>query len=108
MKRLIAVLFLACLVVPSLAHAANDVPLISAQRLAVGAGVNREWTPNSQFDLIKQEWTAGIYGAYALTASTSESRIPRLSLVGSSVFGMDTKVSRWSLGLRVTLWDGGK
>lgn len=108
MRKIVLIAALFAMFVPVFAYAANDYPLVSANRLAVGAGVNREWTPNADASAIRQEFTAGVYAAYALTASQSEQRIPRLSLVGSSIYGFDSKASRWSLGVRVTLWDGGK
>lgn len=111
MRTFLAVLFLMLLAVPVLADT-STAPLISAERLALAGGVNREFNtnlPGAASPLVASEWSAGIYGAYALTApATDEKHVPKLALVGSGLYGFDSKLTRWSLGLRFTLFDGGK
>ena len=110
MKKLFAVAALLSLfAIPVHASTvANDAPLLSLTRLAVGAGVNEEFYTNHVEGAMDRQWTAGLYAAYALTASPSEQRIPRLNLIGSTEYGVTDKITRWKLGLRVTLFDGGK
>ena len=105
LKRLLLSLF-ALAVVSTAAHAqAEPKPLLSAERLSIGAGVNYAFysaplESSARLPDFKKEWEAGVFAAYNLT--------PHLSAVGSSVYGLDNKQFRTSLGLRVRIFQGGK
>lgn len=99
MKRCLLLLLL--LALPLAAHA-NDYPLVSAHRLQLGGGVNREWF-NAEDDApklkIAEEFSIGLYAAYNL--------VPALDLVGSAKRGLDSHVWNSSVGLRITFYAGG-
>ena len=110
MKRFLILAVLMILAVPVFAQTA-DQPLISATRLSLGVGANSEWNinlPGGAPGYLNQEYSAGLYEAYALTTAASVNKMPKASLVASQVFGLDSKVTRWSVGVRIALWDGGK
>lgn len=114
MKRLFAVAALLCLASPVLAQ---DYPLLSATRLSAAVGSNYVWysavdnraprDPMGEFD-------AGLYVSYSLLSSeptlNSAGQLvsnPILSLAGSSLYGLDSRELRTSLGLRLVLMPGG-
>lgn len=105
LKRLLLSLF-ALAVVSSVAHAqAEPKPLLSAERLSLAVGANYAFftaplESSSRLPEFKKEFEAGVFAAYNLT--------PHLSAVGSSVYGLDNKQFRTSLGLRVRIFQGGK
>lgn len=100
----VKVLVAAVLMMAAVAVAqAEDKPLFSWERLSFAAGVNYAWhaapfenaAPVPAFG---KEWEAGLYAAYNLT--------PRLSLAGSSVYGMDNKLVESRVGVRIRLGSG--
>lgn len=96
---------LAMLALASCAHAASVEPILSQRRLSIAAGANyaafsKLGASAADIPAFKKEWEAGLYAAYNLT--------PRLSLVGSSVLGLDNHLVRSSIGLRVRLFRGGE
>lgn len=102
MKKL--VIAFALILVAASAHAATVEPILSKKRLSVAAGLNyaafsRVGESASLTPPFSKEWETGLYGAYNLT--------PRLSLTGSTVLGLDNKLLRSSVGLRVRLFRGG-
>jgi len=83
---------------------AEDKPVVDWSRLSLAAGVNYAWhaapfDDSAPVPAWGREWEAGLYGAYNLT--------PRLSLVGSTVYGLDNKNVESRVGLRVRLGNGG-
>lgn len=105
-KILLSLVMLAGLA--TFAHA--DEPLFSVKRFAFAAGVNHEWSEYGGAVALPQDgaFTVGIYGAYALTAPSDGTFTPRLSVPASLVRDLENENWRWSVGLRVTLWDGGR
>jgi len=104
MKRTILAV-LAALCLASAAHAAEPKPLLSAERLSLGVGANYAFysaplESSARLPDFKKEWEAGVFAAYNLT--------PHLSAVGSSVYGLDNKQFRTSIGLRVRIFKGGE
>lgn len=83
--------------------AAGEKPILSADRFSVAAGLNyaafsRPLATAAETPSFKKEWETGLYAAYNLT--------PRVSLAGSSVIGLDNRLIRTSLGIRVRLFRG--
>jgi len=105
MKRTILAV-LAALCIASVAHAADEPrPLLSAERLSLAVGANYAFfsaplESSARLPEFKKEFEAGLFAAYNLT--------PHLSAVGSSVYGLDNKQFRTSVGLRVRIFQGGK
>jgi len=102
-------------VLPSLARAAatEEVPLLSAKRASVAAGLNYAWrtTPladNSDPLLGRHaEWEAGVFGAYNLISpSAAHPQVPHISLVGSTTLGVDSRQFRHTVGIRWRFWSG--
>lgn len=83
---------------------ALEAPIFSLTRLSVGAGSSYDWysdySETDESPPFSKEFVIGIYGAYAMTQHTT--------LVGSSVYGLDNKQIRTSLGIRTVLYNGGK
>lgn len=84
---------------------AEDKPLLSVERVSLGAGFNyafhaAPFETSAPLPEFRKEFEAGLYGAYNLT--------PHLSAVASSVYGLDNKTFRTSLGVRIRLFQGGK
>jgi hypothetical protein len=68
-------------------------------RLYISAGANYDFYQSTVSEApleFRQEWSAGLYLAYSLT--------PHVSLAGASVYGIDTKLLRSSIGLRFNLY----
>jgi hypothetical protein len=79
-------------------------PLLSVERLSVGAGLNYAFysaplESSARIPEFEKEWEVGVFAA--------DNLIPHLSLVGSSAYGLDNKLFRSSVGLRVRLFQGG-
>lgn len=96
---------LALLALSATASLAAEEPLFSPKRLSVAAGANyaafSQVGPSAaSIPGYKKEWEVGLYSAYNLT--------PRVSLVGSSVMGVDNRLVRWSAGFRLRLFRGGE
>lgn len=91
---------------PNAAQAVSEPkPLLSIERLSLGAGVNYAFfsaplESSARIPEFEKEFEVGVFAAYNL--------IPHLSLVGSSVYGLDNKLFRSSVGLRVRLFQGGE
>lgn len=84
---------------------AADAPLISKERISVASGLNYEWrtTPIARSEAVTGrhgEWTVGTFAAYNLT--------PHSSLVASTVFGLNSRQLRNSVGVRIRLFRGDK
>lgn len=96
------------LLVASTAQAAvgnieDNVPLLSAKRLQVGLGVQHTWYSgesggNQEVPTFGKEFEVGAFAAYNI--------VPNLDLTGSTAYGLDNKVFRSSLGLRVVIFRG--
>lgn len=115
LKRLLLSLF-AVAAFASVAHAAEPAytsvlftgeakPLLSAERLSLAVGANYAFfsaplESSARLPEFKKEFEAGVFAAYNLT--------PHLSAVGSSVYGLDNKQFRTSVGLRVRIFQGAK
>mgnify|MGYP001586935284 CR=1 FL=1 len=109
--RSILIAVLLALTLP-LAANAQTVNAFSLERLSIGGGAGYSWFnaaevtgPQMPF---KHEWEVGLYGAYNLVAPPVGEAGTRLSLVGSSRYGLDNKTFYSSVGLRVTLFNGSK
>lgn len=103
MKKFLLPLMLVMTVVLGFAaaHAADDRPLLSPDRVQIGAGLNYEFnTPGtsnaSPVQIFGKEWTAGVYGSYNL--------VPKLDLIAFSKFGLDNHDFNSALGLRLVIW----
>lgn len=118
MRRL-APLFLLSLFLsmPLVAHA-EDHPLFDTSRLSLALGTNYVWfssgdTEEPGFCLPVNEFEGGPVAAYNLLAKEytdnngNEAYKPLLSLSGSVMYGLDSKMFRTSLGLRLMLYTGG-
>ena len=101
-------LLLLAFAVPALAQA-TDVPFFSVNRLAFAGGVNYDWFKESNPPPADEEFSVGIYMAYALTApaALTGQRAPRISFISSLERGFDNRMLHAKVGLRVTLFDGG-
>lgn len=96
--KVVLVASLAVLGASTAQAAEGDRPLLSMDRLSLAGGVNHVWhaapaEDSTPLPLAVREWEAGLYAAYNLT--------PRLSLVGSTVYGFDNKLVESRAGLRV-------
>lgn len=105
MKKLIAVAFLLCLAAPALAHNPDfPYPLLAKERLTIGARVEHAWysgEDNFLVNEVEKEFGVGVVGAYALTGG----QYP-LSLIGGTVYAMDSKWFRSYVGINVRLFSG--
>lgn len=93
------------LLLPALAQAQliQDRPIVSAERLQLGAGINHEWFHGSEdipLPHVEKEFTLGLYGAYNM--------VPALDIVAFSKRGLDSKLWNSAIGLRVTFFAGGE
>lgn len=98
-------ILLALVLIPAAAHAQTpDVPLFSAERLQLGAGLNYEWlavTDGATADpAFPKEFTAGLYGSYNIYTP--------LDFIGFSKYGLDSRRINSALGLRLTFFSGAK
>ena len=108
MKRLWLCLPLLLLAVPALAE---DRPLLSATRLSAALGVNHVWLKSSDALLLTNEFEVGPYLAYNLLAAKPDAQGHTraiLSLGASTAYGLDSKITRTSVGLRLVLYSGGR
>jgi len=87
------------------AHDPNfDYPILSEKRLTLGARLEHAWYSGEDNFLVRdveKEFGVGIVGAYALTGGDFP-----LSLVGGSVYAMDSKWFRSYVGINVRLFSG--
>lgn len=75
-------------------------PLLSWDRLSMSAGVdyafyNDPAATSARVPEFRKEWEVGIYGSYVI--------VERLHVAGSIAHGLDNKLLRSKLGLRLTL-----
>lgn len=97
MLKVLATLFLLAVAAPALAA---EYPLFAPERLHLGAGINYVRYDNEDEPLtFRREAEIGVYAAYVLT--------PHVALAGSSVYGLDSKLVRTSIGVRLTIFRGG-
>lgn len=87
---------------------AEDRPLFSLHRLSLSAGLDYAWygapvETASRLPVYAKEWEAGLYGAYTLAAPAPGKDGPIVTLAGSSAYGLDNKLIRTKLGIRVGL-----
>lgn len=111
MRLTLVALGLFCL--SGLAHAQSPKvsPLFSPARLSVAVGANYAWHSGAASaipDKFQKEVEVGVYGAYALTSYQNAAGVwkPRLVLVASSLYGLDTKGFHTSLGVRLPVFVG--
>lgn len=111
MKRFIALCLLMVLAVPALAQ---DQPIVSMSRVSAALGLNYAWYGQGGDQLAPKpvkEFEVGPYVAYSLLSSEPNAlgvSRPILSLAASSVYGLDSKLIRTSVGLRLVLFAGGR
>jgi hypothetical protein len=81
----------------------QEVPIMSATRLQLGAGANYEWLSKGNNSSIatpfQKEFTVGLYGAYNI--------VPNVDAVAFTKYGVDNKWFNTALGVRVTFFSGG-
>lgn len=84
--------------------AQTEHPILSMQRLSIAGGVSYDWYSDARVDdaapipPFGKEWSVGLHGAYLLTRQAA--------IVGTSVYGLDNKQFRHSVGVRIVLWRG--
>ena len=107
MKKLILVLAaLVALAAPAAAQTEPgtipNAPLLSITRLSVGVGASYAFYSGDEGNRpsFAKEWEGGLFAAYALT--------PNVAAVGSVVYGLDSKVYRSSVGVRVSVFRGSR
>jgi hypothetical protein len=108
---LLMLLVALCAAFPVLAQttpAPAQIPAFSAQRLSIAAGANYNWWGEDNVPPKSEEFGVGIYGAYALTAPLSGAQAPAVSLIASVERGFDNRTVLTRVGLRVTLFNGGR
>jgi opacity protein-like surface antigen len=106
MKKLVIAALL--LVALSATAQAADRPLFSLNRLSLSAGLDYAWygapvATSSRLPVYAKEWEAGLYGAYTIAAPSPGQDGPIVTLVGSSAYGLDNKLVRTKLGVRIGL-----
>jgi hypothetical protein len=84
-----------------LAVAGETYGLFAKERASIAAGAQYETISG------RSEWTAGTFAAYnLLQSSPAAPKLPRLSLVGSVVYGVTSERVRYAAGLRWRIWSG--
>ena len=81
---------------------------LSFSRLSVALGTGYEWVEaggSVPAPRIKHEWVIGTYAAYNLT-SGGKSGAGRTSAIGSIQWPVDTKLLRYQVGIRITIFRG--
>lgn len=87
---------------------AADRPLLSLNRLALSAGLDYAWygqpaATSSRMPEYAKEWEAGLYAGYTIAAPAAGQDGPIVTIVGSSAYGLDNKLVRTKLGVRIGL-----
>ena len=110
---IVSAILLSLLASASFAQTKENVPLLSASRASVAAGLSYAWrtTPladNSEPLLGRHaEWCTGVYGAYNLVSpSELHPQLPHISLVGNTTIGLDSRQFRHEVGIRWRFWNG--
>ncbi len=117
MKRILLLPILLCLLagcgaIPAFAQSI-DRPVLSLARVQLGAAANyaffnsAESGASSQFQ-IKREWQVGVVGAYNVLAPVGNAKGTTVSLVGGSLYGVDSRWFYSYVGVRVGLYDGSR
>jgi hypothetical protein len=83
-------------------------PLLAKERLTIGARIEQSWYSGKEdgpvsylTEQVQDEFGVGVVGAYALTGGEYP-----LSLVGGTVYALDSKFFRSWIGLNVRLYSG--
>lgn len=92
------------------AASAAEKPLLDWSRFALAAGVDYAWygapvETSAPVPFFHKEWELGLYGAYVLASPKLGDSGPTVSVAGSSAYGLDNKLIRTKLGLRLG-WQG--
>lgn len=106
-----AVLLLALSAATAGAQETNVRPIFSMER--VSAGVSADYcgfqsAGEQALPLFSKSWEFGLVGSYNLVAPAVGERGPMLSLTAASAYDVDNKWFRHRLGLRLTLFKGGR
>ena len=109
MKTLFAAFALLLFASAAAAQIAQPVhhPLLSLSRLSVAAGAGLEYYGSSVTEgpgEFQHEWASGIHAAYNVYGPPGD--LGRTSLVGSGVYLLSSRELRYSLGVRITLFQG--
>ena len=114
MKVILAALLL-CLAVPAFSQTVDqDTPLFSKTRLSFGVRAEYAWWNQSGGTLsvpFKKEFGIGVPMSYALTAKRypdGHAGPPTLSLTGRAVYYVDSRITNYSIGLNLGLYEGGR
>ena len=103
---------------PKVSHAQDptyDAPLFSSKRVSFGARAEYTWWDAAEGSVVPsgfhKEWGIGVPVSYALTAKRfADGHVgpPTLSATGRVMYYVDSRVTSWSLGLNLGLYDGGR
>ena len=82
--------------------------MLSWDRLALSAGLDYAWysapaNTSSTPPAFTKEFEPGLYGAYVLVAPPPNTPGTIVTLAGSGAYGLDNKLYRFKLGIRVGL-----
>lgn len=112
-KGVVAVLlfFLGTFAVPHRAHCQTDTrqyPILAKERLTLGARLEHAWYSGKTdgpvsflTEDVQREFGVGVVGAYAMTGGEYPT-----SLIGGTVYALDSKFFRSWVGLNIRLFSG--
>lgn len=108
MKPSFIALFLLCLAAPAFAEDTTQYPILAKERLTVGARLEHAFYSGESegpvgylTEQVQKEWGLGVVAAYALTGGSYPT-----SLVGGTVYALDSRFFRSWVGLNVRLYSG--
>jgi hypothetical protein len=105
MKKLI---FVASMMAMASVASAAERPIVSWSRLALACGLDYAWygapaATSAKVPDFSKEWETGVYASYTLSAPPAGVKGPIVTLAASSCYGLDNKIVRTKVGIRVGL-----